>query len=148
MTRKKTVALEKGKMRTKTIHQSATFKANPHEVYEMLMDSRKHAQFTGAKASISRRIGGKISAYDGYIEGTNLSLVPNKKIVQLWRGNDWPTTHYSKATFSLKKVKTGTRLSFTQSMVPARSYTSISQGWREYYWVPMKRTLEKTRVRH
>jgi activator of HSP90 ATPase len=107
-------------MRTKTIHQSVTFKANPHEVYEMLMDSRKHAQFTGVKASISRKVGGKLTAYDEYIEGTNLGLIPNKKIVQLWRGNDWPTTHYSRVVFSLRKVKKGTRLSFTQSGVPAQ----------------------------
>jgi hypothetical protein len=49
-TGKKSIAVEKRRMRTKTIHQSVTFKANPHEVYEMLMDSRKHAQFTGVKA--------------------------------------------------------------------------------------------------
>ena len=41
-------------MKTKTIRQSATFKASAHEVYEMLMDSRKHTDFTGEKAKISR----------------------------------------------------------------------------------------------
>ena len=63
-------------MKTKTIRQSASFKTSPHEVYEMLMDSRKHTKFTGEKASISRKIGGKFSAYAGYIDGVNLDLVP------------------------------------------------------------------------
>ena len=31
----------------KTIRQTATFKASPRAVYEALMDSRKHAAFTG-----------------------------------------------------------------------------------------------------
>ena len=130
-------------MKTKTIRQSATFKTTPHEVYEALMDSRKHARFTGAKASITRKVGGKFTAYDGYIEGINLSLAPDKKIVQSWRGSDWPEGHYSRATFSLKKVKNGTHLTFTQSGVPNQYYNDIKQGWHDYYWKPMKEMLVK-----
>jgi activator of HSP90 ATPase len=130
-------------MKTKTIRQSITFKASPHEVYDALMDSRKHAKFTGAQARISRKVGGKFTAYDGYIEGVNLNLVPDKKIVQSWRGSDWPEDHYSMATFSLKKFKNGTYLTFTQSGVPDQYYHDISQGWRDYYWKPMKEMLEK-----
>lgn len=69
-------------MAVKTIRQSVTFRASPHQVYEALMDSRKHAQFTGGKASISRQVGGKFSTYDGYAEGVHLELVPDEKIVQ------------------------------------------------------------------
>ena len=130
-------------MKTKNIRQSVTFKTNPHEVYEALMDSRRHAKFTGEKARISRKIGGKLMAYGGYIEGVNLDLVPDKKIVQSWRGSDWPKGHYSKATFTLKKVKGGTRLSFFQSGVPAQHYNGIKKGWRDFYWAPMKKMLER-----
>lgn len=130
-------------MKTKTIRQSVTFQATPHEVYELLMDSRKHARFTGSKARISRDVGGSISAYDGYIDGKNLELVSDRKIVQSWRGSDWPEGHYSKAVFSLAKIKTGTRLAFTQSGVPEEQYQDISQGWREHYWSKMKEMLGK-----
>ena len=130
-------------MKTKTIRQSVTLKASPHDVYEALMDSRKHSQLTGGKASISREVGGKFSAFDGYCEGTNLQLVPDKKIVQSWRASDWPEGHYSKVTFSLKEVEDGTHLTFTQTGVPEEQYEDISQGWRDYYWAPMKKMLEK-----
>ncbi len=130
-------------MKTRTIRQSATFRASPHEVYELLMDSRKHSKFTGAKASISRKIGGKFKAYDEYISGVNLDLVPDKKIVQSWRGSDWPKGHYSKVTFSLKKVKNGTHLTFRQSGLPEKYYKDITQGWRDFYWKPMKEMVEK-----
>ena len=130
-------------MKTKTIRQSVTFKTSPHAVYEALMDSRQHAKFTGAKAKISRKVGGKFVAYDGYIEGLNVDLVPDKKVVQAWRGSDWPEGHYSRATFSLRKVKNGTRLTFTQTGVPGQEYHGIRQGWRDYYWKPMKEMLEK-----
>jgi len=130
-------------MKTKTLRESATFRATPHEVYEMLMDSRKHSKFTGGKASISRRIGGKFTVYGEYITGVNLDLVPDKKIVQSWRGSDWPRGHYSKVTFSLRRIKKGTRLTFRQSGLPEKFYKDISQGWRDFYWKPMKEMLEK-----
>ncbi len=125
-------------MTTKTIRQSVVFKASPHDVYEALMDSRKHAQFTGDSAEISREVGGRISAYGGYIEGTNERLLPDRKIVQRWRSSGWPDGLYSTVTFDLKKVPSGTRLSFTHSGVPEDDYEAKSKGWVEHYWEKMK----------
>ena len=100
---------------SKTIRQTATFKASPHAVYELLMDSKKHASFTGGAASISRKVGGKFSVSDGEIQGENLELVPDQKIVQTWRYSDWEVGVYSRATFALEQVGGKTRLTFTQS---------------------------------
>jgi uncharacterized protein YndB with AHSA1/START domain len=128
---------------SKPIRQSVTFKATPRQVYEALMDSRKHAQFTGDAASISRKIGGKIMAYGGYITGRNLELVPDQKIVQTWHAADWPEDHTSRVTFRLTPVKGGTRLTFTHNGVPDGHYEAIKQGWIEHYWTPMKAMLEE-----
>ncbi len=130
-------------METRTIKQTVTFKAAPHDVYEALMDSKKHAKFTGDKATISRKVGGKFSTFDGYSEGTNLELKQDSKIVQTWRAGDWPDGLYSTATFSFKAIPSGTRLTFTQSGVPEKQYDDIAQGWRDYYWTPLKEMLEK-----
>ena len=130
-------------MKTKTIKQIVNFNTTPHEVYEALMDSKKHTEFTVASAKISRKVGGKFTAYDGYIEGTNLELALGKKIVQKWRGSDWPKRHYSVATFLLQKIKTGTKLKFVQTGVPDEQYKPISHGWHEHYWDKMKRMFEE-----
>ena len=122
----------------KTIKQTVTFKAKPCEVYEALMDSKKHAEFTGDKANISNKVHGKFTAYGDYIEGENLELVKNKKIVQKWRGSEWEKGHYSKITYELKAVKGGTKLTFTQTDVPDKEYKSINKGWKEHYWDKMK----------
>jgi activator of HSP90 ATPase len=132
-----------GKEMSKTIRQTATFKASPHAVYEILMDPKKHAELTGGEAKISRKAGGKFTLYGGDIEGTNLELVPDQKIVQSWRYSDWPEGHYSTATFSLEEVDQGTRLTFTQTDVPDDKYADIKQGWKDFYWTPMKGLLEK-----
>ena len=113
-------------MKTKAVRQVVTFKAKPHEVYEALMDSAKHSQFTGGKAVMGRGVGDKFTAFDGYSEGVNVELVPDKKIVQTWRASDWPEGHYSRATFLLEESGGGTRLSFTQTGVPEDQWQSIS----------------------
>jgi len=127
---------------TKSIRQTAQFKAAPHAVYEALMDSRQHGELTGGKARISRRVGGRFSVYDGYATGVNLKLVPDKEIVQTWRAEDWPEGHFSRVQFKLARTGTGTKLTFVQSGVPARHYAEIKQGWIDFYWKPMKELLE------
>ena len=48
---------------TTTIRQTVTFNASPHDVYEMIMDSKKHESLSGEKASISREVGGAFRAW-------------------------------------------------------------------------------------
>jgi len=128
-------------MKTKTIKQTVYFKASPQEIYESLMDSKKHSKITGAKARISNKVGGKFSAFNGWIMGENLELEKNKKIIQSWCGDDWPEEHFSTVKFILKKYKDGTKLEFTQLKVPIKFHSKINQGWKEYYWKPMKKML-------
>ncbi len=107
------------------------------------MDSDKHSLFTGGEADISREIGGKFNAFDGYSQGVNIQLLPDKRIVQSWRASDWADGHYSQVTCALKEEEGVTRLTFTQSRVPEDQYDDISLGWYDHYWKPMKHMLEK-----
>lgn len=68
-------------IKTKSIHQSITFKASPYKIYEALMDSKKHSQFTGDETNISRKIGGRLTAGSGYIAGGNIELIADEEIV-------------------------------------------------------------------
>jgi len=128
---------------SKPIQQTVIFKASPHDVYEALMDSKKHAAFTGSKARISRAVGGRIMAYDNYITGKNIALAPDRKIVQDWRAVDWPAGYFSQITFELTPVPEGTRLDFTHAGLPEGTEEEFTQGWIENYWEPMKVFLEK-----
>ncbi len=130
-------------MKTKTIQQNVTIKASAHDVYEVLMDSKKHGELVGSTARIGKKVGDKFSVYDGEIDGVNIELVPARKIVQSWRYSDWPEGHYSQATFLLEENKGETSITFTQTGVPEEHYKDISQGWHDYYWTPMKAMLEK-----
>ena len=131
----------------KTVRQSATIRgATPHDIYETIMDSKKHTKLSGSRTTVSRRVGGAFKVGHD-LEGKNLKLTKDKRIVQSWRANDWPKGHYSRATFALARAKGGTRITFFQSGVPDRQYRSISSGWREYYWEPLKRTFSGSGTR-
>ena len=84
-------------METKTLQQTVTFKASPRQVYDMLMDSKKHQSLSGQPAKISRKVGGKFTAWGSHISGFNLALKPGQKIVQAWRATGWWPDHYSVA---------------------------------------------------
>lgn len=143
MPEKKKAKIHRPENNMRTIHQSVMFSCTPHELYDMLMNSEQHSAFTGAEAVISSRETGTFTAYDGYIEGKNLELVPGKKIVQKWRADDWPKGHYSIVTFEFFPQKYGAKLIFTQKEVPKQFSSSIEKGWKEWYWEPMRRMIEK-----
>ncbi len=56
-------------METKPISHEVTFCASPREVFETLMEAKKHAAFTGVPAEIDRRVGGKFTLYGGQSAG-------------------------------------------------------------------------------
>ena len=73
------------------------------------------------------------------LEGKNLKLTKDRRIVQTWRANNWPKGTYSMATFAFARAAGGTRVTFTQTGVPDQFYGEISKGWREYYWSPLRK---------
>lgn len=128
--------------KSKIIKQVVNIKASPEDIYNVLMSSKKHAELTGATAKISLKGGGKFSVYDSYATGKNIKLVPGKKIVQEWRASDWEEGENSLVTFDFMKTKTGTRITFTHKNVPANQLKSISNGWKEFYWEPLKEMFQ------
>ena len=128
---------------TTTIRQTIIFNAPPQDVYEVVMDSKKHESLSGEKADISREAGGAFKAWGDHISGFNLVLQPGRKIVQAWRAHDWWADHYSIATFELRQVEVGTELRFTQIGVPPHRLDGHSRGWIETYWQPMHELFDK-----
>ena len=126
--------------KTVVIKQKEIIPATPMEVYEAYIEEEKQTEFTGSKATSDPRVGGEFTAWDGYITGKYIELKPGKKIVQEWRSSDFlEGTPPSRFEIGLRKVKGGTELTMVHSGVPEEVAEDIGQGWRDYYWVPMKR---------
>lgn len=131
----------------KTIRQTVILEAPPHAVFEALLDSKKHGAFTGDQATISRRVGGSFSAFGGYATGKNVRIEKDKVIVQSWRTTDFKEKEPdSKVMFHFSKKGVGTRLMFVHSDVPDRLAEDLAQGWKDFYWEPLKAYLERSRA--
>jgi uncharacterized protein YndB with AHSA1/START domain len=127
-----------------TIEQTVFFKAAPEEIYDALLDPRKHALFTGSPATTSAKVGATFTAWEGYITGKNLKLVKGKKIVQEWKTTGWPDGYpVSRLELTLTAKKGGTELRMAHSKVPAEQVSSYTSGWKSSYWDPLRLYLEK-----
>jgi activator of HSP90 ATPase len=129
---------------TPVIEQTASFaRVAPAELYELFMDSAKHSGATGMPAKVTRKVGGKWSAFGGMILGRTLALVPNRMIVQAWRSSAWKKADPdSVLVVSFEKASGGARVHLTHVGVPPYDHKGVIKGWTKYYWEPWKKYLK------
>lgn len=123
---------------------SATIPASPAEVYRAWVDARTHSAVTGSKATSQARVGGRHSAYDGYIHGWHFVLEPGRKVVQSWRTTDFAAADPdSVLELRFARTREGTKVTLVHKDVPAGQGEGYAQGWTEYYFEPMCAYFEK-----
>ena len=118
---------------------SESFDASPQAVYDAWMGSGGHTAMTGGHATVDARVGGKYSAWDGYIWGETLELEPGKRIVQTWRTSDFTAADDdSQIEVLLEPVGAGTRLTLLHTRVPDNDHGYEDGGWEDNYFAPMR----------
>ncbi|HEX4278201.1 MAG TPA: SRPBCC domain-containing protein [Bryobacteraceae bacterium] len=129
----------------KTIKQTEYFpSATPKQIYDAFLDGKKHSDMTGGKATAEAHVGGKFTAWDGYISGTNLELDEGKRIVQTWTTSEWPEgAEPSHLEWTFIARERGTEVTMVHSHVPDSQTESYRTGWVDYYWTPMKAYFSK-----
>jgi uncharacterized protein YndB with AHSA1/START domain len=127
-----------------TIRQTVLIDASPLEVYEAYVDPRKHAAFTGQAARGTPKAGGRFTAGDGYISGRYVELEKGKRILHEWTTTEWPAgCPPSLLELRLKAKGKKTELTMVHSRVPEEQADYYAEGWREYYWEPLKQYFVK-----
>ncbi len=124
---------------TTTIRQSQFIPAPPEELYDAYLNERTHSLFTGASTICERFVGGKFSAWNGYITGKNVRLENGRRIVQEWQTTEWPHGYAPsllELTFHAKGK--GTEVRIIQKNVPLEQAKYYKKGWVDFYWGPMK----------
>jgi activator of HSP90 ATPase len=123
---------------------STTLPATAKQIYKAWLNAEEHAAFTGKAAEAEQRVGGRFTAFGNYIEGTNLKLHLNKKIVQAWRTTEFPAgSEDSTIEIALEEVKGGTKLTLTHTNIPDGQADSYKDGWKKLYFKPMKEYFGK-----
>jgi activator of HSP90 ATPase len=137
-------------LKAQAIHQEVTFKAPRSRVYTLLTDDHEFQKVvalseavksgkveTTPPAQIGREAGAAFSIFGGFIDGRNIELVPQTRLVQAWRPQYWPAGVYSIVKFELKERSDRTLLAFDHTGFPADDAASLAQGWKQNYWEPM-----------
>ncbi len=123
------------------IQQSVEFEqTTAEELFDILLDPRKHAEIIKAEVKISRREGDSFSAFNGMVTGKNLTIVTNKMIVQSWRGNVWKENDLDSIVIMIfTSTKRGAKINLIHANVPDQ-FVRVEK-WKELYWEPMKAYL-------
>jgi activator of HSP90 ATPase len=80
-------------------------------------------------------VGGKFTAWDGYISGKFLELKDGKQVVQEWKSTDFPEGYPpSKLELTFNEVPKGTEIKMVHSNVPKEIADEADEGWTEFYW--------------
>jgi uncharacterized protein YndB with AHSA1/START domain len=136
-----------------SIHQEVTLNAQPARVYAALTDAKefqevvrlsaavKSGMVQAVAAEIDAQPGGAFSLFGGHISGRIIELIPDQRIVQVWRAGDWAAGLYSIARFELIKEGTGTRLVFDHTGFPNGQAKHLAAGWKGNYWEPLAKFL-------
>jgi uncharacterized protein YndB with AHSA1/START domain len=113
--------------------------ASPQAIYDAWLDSRGHTAMTGGEAVMSAVVGDACTAWDGYIAGRNLHLVPPSRIVQSWRTPEF-ADHDPDSTIvvSLDPAEGGTLLTLEHHGVPDGQTDFEQGGWQDNYFTPMQ----------
>lgn len=111
------------------------------EVWKALTVPEYIEKWSGSGAKMDDREGSHFELWGGDINGTNLEVIPEQKLVQEWYSTDSPSpTHL---TFELHAEKDGnTRLELIHENVTTSAFDAVSKGWDEYYLGPLKEFLE------
>jgi len=118
---------------------TTTLPASAQEIYEAWLDSLAHSQMTGGAARMSDVAGAEVSAWDGYISGRNLELVPGERIVQSWRTTEFADDEGdSIITVTLEETPDGTLVTLEHSNVPDDHRSYEEGGWQSNYFEPMQ----------
>lgn len=123
----------------RTIVQDVTFDAPPRVLYELYVDSRKHSASTGGAAKLGRKEGDPFTAWDGWIVGRTLRLIPALLVVQAWRSTEWPkSVPDSVLVLAFAKAGRGGRVTLVHTNVPDAEAETLDRGWHDHYWDPWK----------
>jgi uncharacterized protein YndB with AHSA1/START domain len=113
---------------------------SPERIYRAWLDPEEHSAFTGGAATVEARVGGRHTAWDGYIEGRILELSPGRRIIESWRTSEFPEgAADSRLEVSFDpEGSTHTRLTLVHTDIPTGQGRQYEEGWVEHYLEPMR----------
>lgn len=120
-----------------SVQQQTTIDASPAEVYQVLADASALSALSGKSGQPGTTPGAEFVAFDGYVTGRQIEMVPGERLVQAWRFPVWQPGTYSVVQFTLTASGGGTRLAIEQHGEPTDWHDHVSTNWPTFYLKPI-----------
>ena len=118
---------------------SIVLPVDKERLFRAWLSSKEHSAFTGGEAKVTSRVGGKFTAWDGYIQGRTVELEPCHRIIQAWRTTDFPDdAPDSILEITIEELQQGSKLTLIHKNLPEAQVQEYKQGWKDHYFSPMK----------
>ena len=125
----------------KIIEQSYVIKAPLHKVWQAFVDPILIEKWGGGPAVMGTVESTNFSLWGGDIHGTNVKVIPDKLLSQDWFSGEWDEP--SRLNLSFTSNGDETVVDLVQEDVPSSDLKDISEGWKDYYFDPIKELLER-----
>jgi activator of HSP90 ATPase len=110
------------------------------KVWTAFVDQTEIDDWGGGPVIMDDMVGTKFSLWGGDIHGTNIEVVPEKRLVQDWYGGDWEKP--SRVIFSFSEKNGKTIVDLIHTGVPIKEENDFDDGWDDYYVGAIKKYLE------
>ena len=131
-------------MKTEGLRVQTTIPTAPTTLYLAWLSSEQHSAMTGGTAKIDPTVGGKFSAWNGYITGKLVVLDLGRRIVMSWRTSDFPRDAIdSKVEVHFEALGGSTRLTVLHMEIPEGQGEKYRAGWNDKYFAPMRTYFSK-----
>lgn len=126
-----------GGNRQPDVYHTVYFQKPPEEVWRMFTQPNA-PEWPGGVTEFSEKPGGKFVYLDGTVEGSNLYLQTNRRLLQSWRVSDWPAGKNSTVRINAEpEGQNGTQLIVVQQDVPPNFLKKTDELWSLHFWKPM-----------
>jgi activator of HSP90 ATPase len=125
-----------------SLRQTADYPSPPTRFYQALLSSEAFSAFSGMKATIEPKVGGRFSMFGGLVTGVTVELIPDRRIVQAWRlTEEFDPGVYSLVRFELTPTRAGVHVVLDHTGFPPGHYQHLYTGWSDRYWNPLHKVL-------
>ena len=126
-----------------TIQQSVTLPAAAARLFDMYLDPKPHAAFTGSPVTVGAEPGSPFDAFAGRLSGRMPYTVPKRLIVQAWRSTQFkPEDIDSILILTFAPQGNSGRIDLVHLNLADHDVQGVTEGWRKYYWERWRRYLE------
>lgn len=124
------------------ISQTYIIQAPLNQVWKALTDPDMIDEWGGGPATMDEEVGTNFELWGGDIWGKNIEVDAKRHLKQEWFGGEWEQP--SIVSYDLTGNNKETTVVITQEGMPESEKKKLEEGWRDSFFEPIKKFLEKS----